>query len=543
MSDIIYRINEWHSRNVRRDEKVVETSKQARLAKEAYIESIPTAPIVYGFAGVTASPVHIEVMNSSRKTTGIDTDNLYNNSALNRDVFGRFLSAASSGTSYLMLLQSVFAVGNIEGPIAVFINKEPLGFDGWGGNTGNKSKWRYSCHHFNVGLEKAATELAAAYSPKRNLTDKFTGLAVVTGLYYRSDYFEQKVPEVYLIVEGPRIPQVLRSSGTLGRSLDSNLQSHGLYGALIDYITSSRGMGLPSTILDFESWTNPRRDGILATQYLDQSQNRVRIRNASYETDSANPKSDASLTMSPLPPNANWPCWGQIDTSRSFGDILTEFSKACPPLKLFTRLNGQLACNVTSLYRRANYEVVATITDSDIVEVDTLSEDNITNIRFNNYALDFASDTLGEPNSTRTINCELCGSVSHAQKIKQEYSSQDLLDTVNMTLTRRWIALEPGDVIRVVSSVIDGLVYVNDVGMDESFQIIVTGKLLTITGSTGEEFEFIEQGFHGIREDTDISLNIKIPKTTIPDNLTYTVSNLPTGLTFDAANLRITGKF
>ena len=566
MTNIIYRLHERERYNDALDEDRLEKSRVARLSNETTTEVSPNIPIVYGFAAIPVIPVYAEVMAAVTKAvvyyketapsrSGYSRDAYIGYNSQNQNVLGKLLSKSVSGANEMLMMQGVMSTTVIEKVLAIFVNKESYGFDGWASSTDDDNPYLNSTHHINVGgaymisnTTGPATTLADYYSDTgRDLSAKFSKVTALTGLYYGADTFNKRLPTIHLFVEATRFP---------GRQVNSNVYDianynsenyrHGLYGALHAYliglINNRSILGRPKILfsnLNRLSWRILEIDSILSTELPGEGL-KVRMRHLHYEADEGN-KQTETLYSCPIPLNARWPCWGILDSGKSIGDSLKTFKESCPPLSLFISYDGDLKSKVVSLFRRADFEVVMVIDDTMIIEVSTSNDARKTAISFNNYELDFAQDGIGADESTETTNVALCGNVPHARDIKAELDTRSRLTTVNMTLSRRALALEPGDVVSIESTNVNGLVVIDDVGLDEKIQVLITGKLLTVLGSTVSQFKFpgIYKQFMGIKASDEVSLTI--PKIIDSNNshVTYTTSPLPYNMIFDPVTRKL----
>ena len=566
MTNIIYRLHERERYNDALDEDRLEKSRVARLSNETTIEVSPNIPIVYGFAAIPVIPVYAEVITAVTKPviyykqtapsrSGYSRDAYIGYNNQNQNVLGKLLSKSVSGANEMLMMQGVMSTTVIEKVLAIFVNKESYGFDGWASSTDDDNPYLNSTHHINVGgaymisnTTGPATTLADYYSDTgRDLSAKFSKVTALTGLYYGADTFNKRLPTIHLFVEATRFPgrQVPTNVFDIANYNSENYR-HGLYGALHAYliglINNRSILGRPKILfsnLNRLSWRILEIDSILSTELPGEGL-KVRMRHLHYEADAGN-KQTETLYSCPIPLNAHWPCWGILDSGKSIGDSLKTFKESCPPLSLFISYDGDLKSKVVSLFRRADFEVVMVIDDTMIIEVSTSNDARKTAILFNNYELDFAQDGIGADESTETINVALCGNVPHARNIKAELDTRSRLTTVNMTLSRRALALEPGDVVSIESANVNGLVVIDDVGLDEKIQVLITGKLLTVLGSTVSQFKFpgIYKQFMGIKASDEVSLTI--PKIIDSDNLhvTYTTSPLPYNMIFDPVTRKL----
>ena len=569
MTNPVYRLHSRERYRQEQNEAGLDVSRFERQVKQSGEDHLVSAPIIFGYAGVSAVPVYTEYYSRNRTTTGIsNTGTKADNTQLNRDLYGRFLD--TSGNTRNLIVQYVVCDDTLEPPLAIFVNNDSYGRDGWrdqGSST--KNPFYHSCHHWNsldgfgnnLAVRKATTlasvyarPTTSTYDTKRDSNDVFQGLTACTGLYrYADQSFNKTLPRLYCIMQSSRII-VAVSGGELAVTKSSNAlgDQHSIYGALAYYLlnNSVTTLGIPGQHFHRNSWTTETLDSIARAGYRDLDFP-ARIRKLNYEVYLADTNKSAqedaqAAATSPLPVNTVWPCWGAVDTSKSVGDILKLFKDCCPPLNLWQGHDGLLRTKVTNIYRRADFEVVMLVDDKSIIEVNTVDDISQTSIRFNNYENDFASEVYSVEGDTTTKTVELCGSLGHARKIKNELDTRTRLSTVNLKLTRHALGLEPGDVIRCESSVLKGLVVIEDAGLDEQLQVIITGKLLT-AGTTQEIFNFgIVPSFDCIDPGEAISITVPTVVNSQPQSgdITYrVVGSIPSGLHFDEENRKLIGTY
>ena len=387
------------------DKRKLTTLIDGRISEQ--IENVPslTAPVIYGYAGVSLIPVFQKARNSQRITTGISIEKYQGNdsSGVNRAIFGNWFAYSQSGTQELLVRQYILCAGGIRNPLSIFINSESIRLDGWASfSSSTKNKWRNSAHHWNItslsgDAAIAATKLAQVYLPNdREATDTAEGLTLVTGLYERRTNFDDALPEVFAIVMGKWPAKRIDSSGDIETYTDATAQRFSLHAALIDWIVSDEyGPELPSSDFDINSWRRTTRGGIALTQNAASIPLTIRIRAPAYDADTATTKNEYTTIGSPLPLLAQWPIWGTLDTSKTLSEVLQAFTRSCPPLLLWWSLEGKLKADVTNLIDLSAPDADAIIDENDIigelsidVPNDSYAHENV-KVRFKDYEEDF----------------------------------------------------------------------------------------------------------------------------------------------------------
>ena len=95
-------------------------------------------------------------------------------------------------------------------------------------------------------------------------------------------------------------------------------------------------------------------------------------------------------------------------------------------------------------------------------------------------------DTSGTgPTHTSVVTAELCGSKQHARKISQETAIRSQLHRVSGRLTRKFLGVEPGDILKFKTSPTELSVLITDRGINSDLTVDVVGLRLPTTASEG----------------------------------------------------------
>ena len=228
MTNIIYRLHQRERYNDALDEEGLERSRVARLSNETTIEVSPNVPRVYGFAAIPVIPVYAEVRNAAvlsiqyyrdsftggrhPDVSGYGQDAYIGYNPENANVLGKLLDRSISGTNGMLIMQGVMSITTIEKVLAIFVNKESYGFDGWALSSTADNPYKNSVHHINTlggyrqnNVRGPATTLADYYSNDRDFSARFSRVSAITGLYYKADIFNKRLPTIHLFVEASKI--------------------------------------------------------------------------------------------------------------------------------------------------------------------------------------------------------------------------------------------------------------------------------------------------------------------------------------------------
>ena len=94
-------------------------------------------------------------------------------------------------------------------------------------------------------------------------------------------------------------------------------------------------------------------------------------------------------------------------------------------------------------------------------------------------------DSSGKATHTSVVTAELCGSKQHARKISQETAIRSQLHRVSGRLTRKFLGVEPGDILKFKTSPTELSVLITDRGINSDLTVDVVGLRLPTTASEG----------------------------------------------------------
>ena len=378
------------------DKRKLTTFVDGRISEQVEEVASLSAPVVYGYAGVQLIPVYQKARNNTRITVGVATTKYTGDDSggINRALFGTWFRDGQSGTQEMLVRQYIACAGAIRNPLSIFVNDESLRLDGWAGAGSTENKWINCAHHWGA----AATKLAQVYvSEDRGATDTAEGLVLVTGLYEGRSNYDDRLPEVFAIVQGRWPAKRIASNGTIQTYTGTQAQRFGLQAALLDWLSSEDyGPGLNASDFDTSSWRKTSRGGIILTENaVSPGGLTIRIRLPAYVADASNPKKEFSTIGSPLPLLAEWPIWGTLDTSKTLNEVLQAFNRACPPLLLWFDLNGKLKADVTDIVGISSPTANAIVNEDDVIGQPSIAVPNTSyaheniKVRFKDYEEDF----------------------------------------------------------------------------------------------------------------------------------------------------------
>ena len=227
-------------------------------------------------------------------------------------------------------------------------------------------------------------------------TDTAEGLVLVTGLYEGRGNYDDRLPEVFAIVQGRWPAKRIGPGGAIETATDTQALRFGLQSALLDWLSSDDyGPGLTAFDFDRTSWRKTSRGGIILTENAASVPLTIRVRQPAYAADTANPKKESTTIGSPLPLMARWPVWGVLDTSKTLNEVLQAFNRACPPLLLWFDLNGKLKADVTDVVGISSPTANAIVNEDDVIGQPSIAVPNTSyaheniKVKFRDYEEDF----------------------------------------------------------------------------------------------------------------------------------------------------------